>query len=226
VDAAAEAMGGMDGLRMMPVYVKGENVFYFENPAQVKSLQLEPKMLEAIQQPENWIAIEQAEVQAAIKKAGFDGFYVREGEVKNLAVFDAGQVKSAIGNSGRFDPNSASLTDPIENFGAALREVAAAKVADDVPSSPGPGADAPAFQAARGSDAAMTPAAQAEAAAVTTRLDAIRADFPDLMVQMDGMDAPMRLDDFLAAAKADADEMLADAPLLQRAAECAIINGL
>jgi hypothetical protein len=71
-----------------------------------------------------------------------------------------------------------------------------------------------------------TPAAQAEAAAVTTRLDAIRADFPDLMVQMDGMDAPMRLDDFLAAAKADADEMLADAPLLQRAAECAIINGL
>jgi hypothetical protein len=43
---------------------------------------------------------------------------------------------------------------------------------------------------------------------------------------MDGMDAPMRLDDFLAAAKADAAERLADAPLLQRAAECAIINGL
>jgi len=71
-----------------------------------------------------------------------------------------------------------------------------------------------------------TPATQAEASAVNARLDAIRADFPDLMVQMDGMDAPMRMDDFLAAVKADADEMLADAPLLQRAAECAIINGL
>lgn len=36
----------------------------------------------------------------------------------------------------------------------------------------------------------------------------------------------MRMDDFLAAAKAEADEMKADAPLMQLAAECALTFGL
>jgi hypothetical protein len=57
------------------------------------------------------------------------------------------------------------------------------------------------------------------------RLAQIRAQFPDLMVQLDGMAAPMRLDDFLAAVKAEADELAADAPLMQVAAECALLNG-
>jgi len=35
----------------------------------------------------------------------------------------------------------------------------------------------------------------------------------------------MRLEDFLAAVKAEADEMMADAPLVQAAAECALIHG-
>lgn len=68
------------------------------------------------------------------------------------------------------------------------------------------------------------PAAEAEVASAEPRMDAIRAQFPDLMVQLDGMDKPMRLDDFLAAVKAEADEMTADAPLMQVAAECALLH--
>jgi hypothetical protein len=37
-----------------------------------------------------------------IRKAGFDGFYVYEDRVKNLAVFDPNQLKSATGNRGTF----------------------------------------------------------------------------------------------------------------------------
>lgn len=69
-----------------------------------------------------------------------------------------------------------------------------------------------------------TPGAQAEVVSAEPRLDAIRAQFPDLMVQLDGMDKPMRLDDFLASVKAEADEMAADAPLMQVAAECALLH--
>jgi hypothetical protein len=74
-------------------------------------------------------------------------------------------------------------------------------------------------------EAPETPGAQAEQQAGDMRLAQIRAQFPDLMVQLDGMAAPMRLDDFLAAVKAEADELAADAPLMQVAAECALLNG-
>ena len=70
-----------------------------------------------------------------------------------------------------------------------------------------------------------TPGASAEQAASAGRLQQVRAQFPDLMVQMDGMDAPMPLDEFLAAVKAEADDLAADAPLMQVAAECALLLG-
>lgn len=70
-----------------------------------------------------------------------------------------------------------------------------------------------------------TPAAKAEAEAAVSRVDQLLLDSPDMMVQLDGMDAPMRAADFMAAVKAEADEMAADAPLMQVAAECALLNG-
>jgi hypothetical protein len=73
--------------------------------------------------------------------------------------------------------------------------------------------------------AGLTPGAKAEAAAVQSRLAAIQAERPDMMVMLDGMDRPMPLSEFLAAVKAEADEMLADAPLLELAAQCALVNG-
>lgn len=63
-------------------------------------------------------------------------------------------------------------------------------------------------------------------AADVRRMEAIRAQFPDLQVMVDGMDKPMPMAEFLAAAKAEADDLAADAPLMQAAAECALMNGL
>jgi hypothetical protein len=73
--------------------------------------------------------------------------------------------------------------------------------------------------------AGLTPGAKAEAQAAPARVDALLADNPDMLVMLDGMDKPMRLADFMAAVKAEADEMVADAPLMQVAAECALTNG-
>ena len=50
----------------------------------------------------DWDTIESPEVQESIKGLGFDSFYVKENGKKNLAVFDANQVKSATGNTGEF----------------------------------------------------------------------------------------------------------------------------
>ncbi|HJS34988.1 MAG TPA: transglycosylase SLT domain-containing protein, partial [Pseudoxanthomonas sp.] len=70
------------------------------------------------------------------------------------------------------------------------------------------------------------PSAEAGAApaAVMASVDAQAAEIaklsPDMMVQLEGMDAPVRLADALEAVKAEAARDTADAPLLQVAAEC------
>jgi hypothetical protein len=58
------------------------------------------------------------------------------------------------------------------------------------------------------------------------RLSDISRQFPDLAVQLDGMERPMPLAEFMATVRAEADELAADAPLVQVAAECALVNGL
>ena len=60
----------------------------------------------------------------AYTDAGYDSikFSKPDGEI-GFALFDKKQVKSAIGNSGKFDPNSGSLTDnPIADWGAGLKK--------------------------------------------------------------------------------------------------------
>lgn len=104
---------------------------------------------------------------------------------------------------------------------------AAARPAPESPAGAGADAAAPAAPTAvaeKGA-ASATPGASAEQGAAAARIAQIRQQFPDLQVQLDGMDAPMRLDDFLAAVKAEADELGADAPLMQVAAECALLLG-
>jgi hypothetical protein len=56
-------------------------------------------------------------------------------------------------------------------------------------------------------------------------VDTLTATRPDMMVMLDGMDKPMPLSEFMAAVRAEADEMLADAPLVELAAQCALVNG-
>lgn len=62
----------------------------------------------------SWMALENPVVQRYIRTNGYDGFYTQEAGVKNLAVFDSKQIKSAIGNAGAFNPNRASILESVQ----------------------------------------------------------------------------------------------------------------
>jgi hypothetical protein len=142
---------------------------------------------------------------------------------REFVAFGPKQVKSALGNSGRFDPNSASLTDakpavPVKTDNPVVDAVTeAARTIQDAmegkPAGPAAGAEAPAKPGADAAPAADYAAREADTIAQTN---------PDLMVMMEGMDQPVRAADLLAEAKAMADQEIADAPLLKVAAECAL----
>lgn len=97
---------------ILPVYVKAENPFDYENDAHIKlidqQLQEGGSLAGSIRKGE-WGAIERSDVQAAIKAAGFDSFYAKEDGRKNLAVYSPAQIKSAIGNNGAFDANNPDI---------------------------------------------------------------------------------------------------------------------
>lgn len=57
------------------------------------------------------------------------------------------------------------------------------------------------------------------------RVAEIEAAQPDMLVQLDGMDAPKPLSEVMAAVKAEADDLIADGDLMQQAAVCALFNG-
>jgi len=114
------------GQNILPVYVSAKNVFDFENPAHLYTLEeagtipihtggstIKYQTIRATEMDRvkigSWNAIESQEVQAAIKKAGFDGFYVLEGGKKNLGVYTSNQIKSSIGNNGEFDINNPDI---------------------------------------------------------------------------------------------------------------------
>lgn len=62
----------------------------------------------------NWAFLEQESILDAIERVGFDSVYVIEDGVKNLALFEPTQLKSATGNRGTFDsanPNIAFSQD-------------------------------------------------------------------------------------------------------------------
>jgi len=117
---------------MYAVYVNAKNPFDFEDVTQIAALEKALvneftirggvvgstdwlAMMSSIREGD-WRTIEQPMVQRAIRKLGHDGFYVMESlyspelmeriESKNLAVYDSNQVKSAIGNNGKFSKKS------------------------------------------------------------------------------------------------------------------------
>jgi PAS domain-containing protein len=165
---------------------------------------------------------------AALKAEGYDGAIGLDGapstgtEIKSIAVFDKTAVKSAIGNSGRFDPDSGSLTDPIP---PALK-VDAAPVA--------PKTDAPAGQAMAelaATDAAPVSPAKAQAAAESSannRLQELTEQNPDMVVRINEDGKPVTVAEELAALKrevaegTDTELGALDADLVRVAAECAL----
>lgn len=52
----------------------------------------------------DWTIIEDKKVQEAIKKAGFDAFYIEEGGVKNLGVYDPTKLKSVFSSGENVKP--------------------------------------------------------------------------------------------------------------------------
>jgi hypothetical protein len=93
------------GQNIMPLYVRAENPFDFQNPKHIKELREvygDPDTIDDVKKGD-WRTIESPDVQEAIQYAGFDGFYVIEGGNKNLAVYNPNQIKSAIGNRGTYD---------------------------------------------------------------------------------------------------------------------------
>jgi len=105
----------------MPLYVKAEIPFDFENPDHVdeildvlsegdknRRMLLEGKYYWPLRTGD-WEYIEKFDIQDAIRKSGFDGFYVMEGGRKNLGVYDSSQLKSAVGNVGTFSGDSKDI---------------------------------------------------------------------------------------------------------------------
>lgn len=127
----------IDGMNVMPVYVRAENPFDYENRAHADALvkHLEKNwpadvpMPPEVADPEgapgevmasgledrvgmgDYLLIESKTALDWIKSQGFDSFYVAElqKDGKNLAVFSPEQIKSAIGNRGTFDPTNPDI---------------------------------------------------------------------------------------------------------------------
>ena len=101
---------------------------------------------------------------------------------------------------------------PAPKTAAAAPEAAPAPKAAPVPTEPTTGNDGAA------------PAANPAVAHVDAQAAEIAALSPDMLVQLEGMSAPMRLADALEAIKAEAARDAADAPLMQVAANCFLRN--
>ena len=98
------------GAMIMPLYVRAENPFDYENIKHIDAIQaLYPYSLPDDLKRGSWKDIESNRIQELIKEAGFDGFYVKEGGNKNLAVYNPNQIKSATGNRGTFDESGRIL---------------------------------------------------------------------------------------------------------------------
>ena len=115
---------------IMPLYVKAENPFDYQNTTHVDRLLKEINKLPLDKKQElyeiyrteglsrgfydaindgEWNAIEAPSVQKIIKKLGHDSFYVSEAGEKNLAVYEPTQIKSATGNIGTYDINNPDI---------------------------------------------------------------------------------------------------------------------
>jgi hypothetical protein len=119
-DTNADLGDGLFTGTVYPVYVRAENPFDYENEAHVTALKnellnkLDNRVVSTITEiikEGSWSEIESPTVQRAIKKLGHDGFYVKEYNTKNLAVYDPNQIKSAVGNVGEFSTESKKILE-------------------------------------------------------------------------------------------------------------------
>ncbi|CAB5219541.1 LT_GEWL domain containing protein, partial [uncultured Caudovirales phage] len=118
------------GANVMPVHVQAENIFDPLNEQHTYALRKQmiknydqygghdgPKYIDRLiaeaRRPapyDNWEAMENPNVQDAIKDLGHDAFRVREAGVDNLGMYNAGKIKSAIGNEGTYNTRDLDVT--------------------------------------------------------------------------------------------------------------------
>lgn len=107
-----------EGANVMPLYVKIENPLYVTNSNKEEKAELKKKF--GSKSPD-WPMTLHPEDVKKIKDAGYDGiFHINDysdvkfnpetGEGLETIVFDPSQLKSAIGNSGEFNPKSNDIT--------------------------------------------------------------------------------------------------------------------
>jgi hypothetical protein len=120
------------GPHVMPLYVRAENPFDYENPSHIRKVLSE--LGEGAYDPTeirsgSWESIEGADFQEAIQMAGFDSFYVKEHGRKNLAVYEPNQVKSATGNTGQYSRTNNDVRYSLKNVAFPSAEEAKKAVA-------------------------------------------------------------------------------------------------
>jgi len=109
---------------LVPVYVNAQNPFDYENKDDVKRVIKRVKQISPIELDStdieglnkgDWVTIEglgeSSPILDAIKDLGYDSMYIEESGIKNLAVFNPNQIKSAIGNNGNFDVATPSIRE-------------------------------------------------------------------------------------------------------------------
>ena len=107
VDKFVTQNGGdlADGANVMPLFISSKNPFDYTNKKHVGKLSvragLSSSAVSEIKKGK-WQRIEDRTIIESIKELGFDGFYVNEDGVKNLAIFNSNQIKSASSNTGGF----------------------------------------------------------------------------------------------------------------------------
>jgi len=105
-----------NGRNIMPVFIKAEKPFDFENPNHVRHLTHTILGLDARRVADgSWAELESKRVIDFLKANGYDGMYVSERGAKNLAVFEPNQLKSAVGNKGTFNATDNIITNQIDS---------------------------------------------------------------------------------------------------------------
>lgn len=109
------------GPNVMPVLVRGKNIFDYENPAHMQSMQDSfsasgqdiSNSVDAIGRGD-WRAIESPDIQSYIKK-NYDGFHINEEGVKNIGIYDPANIRSRFA---AFNPNIQNSANILAGAGA------------------------------------------------------------------------------------------------------------
>lgn len=190
------------GANVVPAYVRIDN----------------PKIIETDGPVEFAVDMGDGEVIRDARAAGHDGVIVRrrrgDGFDSDLVIaFKPEQIKSAIGNSGRFDPQSVSLTD--HTSVAAPRDIGQPET---------PGAERRGGDVGDEEPKPATP--EQETSRLSSAVDEISNADPNTIVQLPGHDTPMKLSEAMELIDQQTKELLQQGDFVKAAATCALMSGM